>query len=154
MAVHRYESLLSSYEREQYFIENGFPPRAVTMENHDKSYINMLKTIGEIEKNQLFDKIKIFKRGYNEERPELIYVNGDPKYINTIEALTAEREKNKQELLQNSQQFLQRIQNLKERIEKNDKSLEKSTAIQIEKIEKLEMEFLEELKKEKEEEQK
>lgn len=39
LAVDRFESLLSSYEREQYFIESNLPPRAVTAKNHDRAHI-------------------------------------------------------------------------------------------------------------------
>ena len=45
LAVDRYESLLSCYEREQFFIENGLPPRVVQPKYHDSSYEKMLETI-------------------------------------------------------------------------------------------------------------
>ena len=59
LAVHRYESLLSSYEREQSFIEEGLPPRAVTAENHDRAYKNMIETIRILENKKLYDRAGI-----------------------------------------------------------------------------------------------
>ena len=45
LAVDRFESLLSCYEREQYFRESDLPPRVVTPQNHDYAYHKLLETL-------------------------------------------------------------------------------------------------------------
>lgn len=142
LAVHRYESLLSSYEREQYFIENNLPPRVVTAENHDRAYNNILNTVKIIEQNKMFDNMRVFKRGKIEQKPILVYSYGDMQYQDTIQAIVIEREKDKQRLFANSNNYLERIQTLKNRISKN----RNDSQIQMEKLIKLEEEFLQELK--------
>ncbi len=119
LAVDKFESILSCYEREQYFREAGLPPRVVTMENHDRAYINMLETIRTVEGRGLFNRIRVFKRGYLPDRPELVYINGDGKYAGTIEAINTERAKNRKELLSNPEQYMKRIESLRERIRNN-----------------------------------
>lgn len=143
LAVHRFESLLSSYEREQYFIENGLPPRVVTAENHDRAYNNMLNTVQIVEEKNMYDSMNVFKRGKIEQKPELIYSSEERQYPNAIEAIKCEREKDKQRILDNSEQFLGRIESLKGRISKN----KTDSKIQMEKLIKLEDEFLQELNK-------
>ena len=57
LAVNRFESILSCFERELFFIENGLPPRAVTIENHDRSYAQMLETVDFVEKRNIYERI-------------------------------------------------------------------------------------------------
>lgn len=144
LAVSRFESLLSSYEREQNYIELGLPPRAVTAENHDRAYKNIINTISEVEKRGLYDNITIFKRGKMETQPEKVWEIGDKTYQGTVQVLLEEREKDKQRLLKDSQKYLNRINSLKNRILKTENQ---NSQIQIKKIEKLEQEFLEEIRK-------
>ena len=140
IAVHRYESLLSSYEREQYFRETGLPPRAVTVENHDRAYNKILETMESIEKEQLYDRIRIFRRGEKEFLPKLVYDSTKDKSEKSVRQLITDiREQNKKELLENYQEFLDRITNLKER------AMKFGISSQIERIEELEREFLREL---------
>lgn len=140
LAVHRYESLLSSYEREQYFRETGLPPRAVTEENHDRAYDRILETMEQIEQEKLYDRIRIFRRGENEQLPKIIYDSTQDKRKKGIRQLiTNIREQNKRELLREPQEFLKRIKKLKTRVMKS------GTPSQIKRIEKLEKDFLREL---------
>lgn len=132
LAVDRFESLLSSYEREQYFIESGLPPRSVTPENHDRAYYNLLKTVEEIEKRNLYDEIKVFKRGYKEEVPDLVHISGDGKYPNVVECIKQSRDDDRRRLLANSNDYKKRINELKSRVK---------TSSLMNKIEKLEQEF-------------
>lgn len=145
LAVHRYESLLSSYEREQSFIEKGLPPRAVTAENHDRAYNNMVETIKIIEEKKLYDRIRVFRRGKKEGEPEKVFETGDDKYPSVTEAILQERNKNKKEILENAQNYLARIQQLLARIQKNENKA--NAEIQVKKIEQLKAEFLAELEK-------
>ena len=115
LAVNRYESLLSCFEREQDFDESGLPPRAVTIENHDRAYEKMLDTIDIIEKRKLYDKMRVFRRGYIEERPELIYITGDRRFQSTAEAIRQERKKQTVELFKNPEPYIIRIKDLKAR---------------------------------------
>ena len=145
LAVHRFESLLSSYEREQYFIEHGLPPRAVTPANHDRAYNNMLETIKIIQNKQLSDRMRVFKRGEIELEPELVYESGSDRYPNEIEAILHEREKNRIEILSNPQAYIGRIQVLKQRV--LDTQNATNTQALISKIETLQQEFEQELEK-------
>ena len=132
LAVDRFESLLSSYEREQYFIESGLPPRAVTPENHDRAYLNLLKTVEEIENRGLFDKMKVFKRGYDESRPELVHIAGDGKYPSVVECIKETRFDERKKILGNAEKYKDRINILKGKVK---------TEIQMDKLRKLEEEF-------------
>ncbi len=139
LAVDRYESLLSSYEREQYFIETGLSPRAVTAENHDRAYENLIKTVQEIENRKLYNRMRVFKRGKIETEPELIYISDEGKYNSVADCIQEVRNEERKTIIKNSKKYLKRIQNLKQRV--LDKNL-------IEKIEVLEREFLKELAQE------
>lgn len=139
LAVDRYESLLSSYEREQYFIETGLSPRAVTAENHDRAYENLIKTVQEIENRKLYNRMRVFKRGKIETEPELIYISDEGKYNSVADCIQEVRNEERKTIIKNSKKYLKRIQNLKQRVV--DKNL-------IEKIEVLEREFLKELTQE------
>lgn len=117
LAVDKFESYLSSLEREQYYRENYLPPRVVTLENHDYAYNKMLDTLRIIEAKKLFDTCRVFKRGYAVNKPELVHVNGDGRYSSIVEAVISERNKNRQELLRNPDLYYSRIERLRKRIE-------------------------------------
>lgn len=139
LAVDRFESLLSCYEREQYFRDNNLPPRVVTPQNHDYAYNKMLETIQIIENRNLFDRMRVFKRGYSIDKPELVFINGDEKYSSTVEAIITERTKDRQRLLNESEQYFRRIRALREKIITN------GIDAQLERLDKLEAEFREEI---------
>lgn len=145
LAVDRFESLLSSYEREQYFIEYDLPPRAVTPNHHDRAYNNMLDTIRIIESQNLSDRMRVFKRGKEELEPELVYETGSNRYSSATEAIISERNLNKTRILSNPEGFKQRIKKLKQRVDKN-KDIG-NAQILMAKIEELEREFEQELEK-------
>lgn len=144
LAVDRFESLLSCYEREQYFRENGLPPRVVTPQNHDYAYEKQLETLRMIEQKGLFDSMRVFKRGYLIERPELVYVNGDKRYPSAVSAVIAERNRNRSDLLRNPETYFSRIQSLRERVERD------GIPEQLERIGMLETQFREELSRQEE----
>lgn len=145
LAVDRYESLLSSYEREQEFRELGLPPRAVTEANHDSSYDKILNTINEIENRKLGDRIRIYRRGIVKSMPILVYDTGRANSSMTaVEKIKEERANNRKELMINPQKYLSRISALRDRVKEN------GTKIQMEKIDKLEKQFMAELQKNKE----
>ena len=143
LAVNRFESLLSCFDREQYFVEHGLPPRAVTKENHDRAYNNMLLTIDEIEDRKLYDAIKVYRRGYIEEQPELFYISGDPRFQRVSDAIRHERNKQQKELFENPGAYITKMNSLKERVAKgNNLSLKK-------RLGDLEKEFYQELERNK-----
>lgn len=117
MAVNRYESILSCFEREQDLDEMHLPPRVVTIENHDKAYKNMLDTIAIIEREKLYDKMRVFKRGYVESKPELIYVAGDDRFQSVVDVIKEERLKQEIELFNNPATYFDRIEKLNVRAE-------------------------------------
>lgn len=132
LAVDRFESLLSSYEREQYFIETGLPPRGVIPEYHDRAYNNLLETVEEVEKRRLYNRIKVFKRGYSESQPELVHMSGDGRYPSVVECIKQTRLSERNKILANAAGYKERIEALKRRVK---------TKVQMDKIEKLEEEF-------------
>lgn len=118
LAVDRFESYLSAQEREQYFRERNLPPRVVILKNHDYAYEKMLDTLRIIESKRLFDRARVFKRGYAFNKPELVHIDGDGKYSSIVEAVIIERNKNRQELLRNPEKYYERIDKLRKRVEK------------------------------------
>ena len=149
LAVHRYESLLSCYEREQGNIESNITPRAVTAENHDRAYYNVLETLNSIENQKLFNRIRIFKRGKKACEPELVYITEGNNYgTNIIDILKAIRDEDKKRIMDNPLQYLNRIENLESRIQNN------GTEIQLKKLHELKKEFVQELQKYREGEEK
>lgn len=141
LAVDRYESYLSALEREQYYRESGLPPRVVTLKNHDYAYEKMIDTMKIIEANGLFDKARVFKRGYAINKPELVHINGDGKYSSVVEAVIVERDKNRQELLRNPEKYYERIEDLRKRIEKD------GIEDQIKRLDELKEEFKKEVER-------
>lgn len=144
LAVDRFESLLSCYEREQYFRDNNLPPRVVTPKNHDYAYYKMLDTLSKVENGVLCDRIRVFKRGKLVDKPELVFSTGDERYSSSVEAVVIERAKNRQKLLKESDKYLKRIQELREKVSIN------GINEQLEKLDKLEIEFKEEIMKQQE----
>ena len=140
LAVHKFESLLSSYEREQYFVESNLTPRAVTLENHDYSYNKMLDTLKQIEENKLFDKIRVFKRGRIETEPELVYISTGENFSDIAKVVEKVREEEKEKLLKSPQNYLNRINALKSKHPSQNL---------LARLERLEQEFMIELEKEK-----
>ncbi len=130
LAVNRFESLLSCFEREQAFAERELPPRAVTIENHDRAYHRMLETLDIIERRKLFDRMRVFRRGYEEHKPEHIYTAGDPKFQSVTAAINHERQAQEDELMRNPTQYLERISNLRERIQNNDSLLRRLSTLE------------------------
>jgi hypothetical protein len=144
LAVHKYESLLSSYEREQYFIENEFAPRSVVEAHHDRAYCAIINNIRQVEKLNLSDEINVYRRGYTEKEPQLIYRSSNKRnYKSAVEAIESEREKNRIELLNNSEKYLTRISSLLDRVNKN--KCEECKKSQIARITKLRDDFLKDL---------
>ena len=141
MAVHRFESLLSCYEREYKNIEDGLTPRAVTAYNHDNSYYKALETIQEIEKRGLYDRIRVFKRGKEMFKPQMVYCveSATLPMSNIKQVIENQREMNKQQILEDADTYLDRICILK------DKVKEIGNTVLLDKIEVLENEFLTEL---------
>lgn len=119
LAVDRFESYLSALEREQYFRESNLPPRVVTLNNHDYAYDKMIETLRIIESKELFDRARVFRRGYSFNKPDLVHVSGDGRYSSIVEAVIAERNKNRQELLRIPEAYFERIELLRKRIEKS-----------------------------------
>ena len=144
LAVDRFESLLSCYEREQYFRDNGLPPRVVTPQNHDYAYNKLLETLHIVEAKNLFNTIRIFKRGYSIDKPELICIKGDGRYSSAVEAVITERFRNRQEILRRPEVYFDRINRLKEKVQVN------GIHVQLDRLNNLEEEFKEELLRQKE----
>ena len=96
---------------------------------------NSQKLYGVVEKKNLFDTIRVFRRGYLIDKPELICISGDGKYSSAVEAVSVERLKDRNELLRNPEMYLKRIEALRKRISKN------GINAQLDRLEKLENEF-------------
>lgn len=110
------------------------PQRAVTVVNHDRAYENMLETLRIIESRGLYNRMRVFKRGYSADKPELVHVAGDGKYSSVVEAVIAERARNRQNILREPEIYKGRIQNLRERIERNGNESQKERLDELEQI--------------------
>lgn len=152
LAVHRFESLLSSYEREQEYIEFGLPPRAVTEQNHDRAYEKMLETIKIIEQKQLYDRIRVFRRGEQQNEPQKVFQTGSRKYHSVLEAILEERKNNLNQLIKKPEDYLGRIEKLEEKIALNPNK--RNARVQQEKLGNLKHQFIYELTQRKEQNQK
>lgn len=138
LAVDRYESLISSYEREQFYREQSLPARVVLPQYHDYSYMKMLETINEIERRGLADRISVYKRGYVEDEPELLWVSDDHRFQSAREAITYYRNIERKRIMQQPDQYRERLQRLLRKAADKD---------QIVRIKKLAEEFEQEVKK-------
>ena len=138
LAVDRFESLLSSYEREQLYREQGLPARVVLPKYHDSSYIKLLDTLDEIEKRGLVNTISVYKRGQIETKPERLWISGDRRFNCAREAITFYRSKGRKDVLNNPEQYKKRLVNLLSRAKDPD---------QIERIKILSEEFEQEIER-------
>ncbi len=130
LALDRFRSLLSCFEREQYFIENGLPPRAVSRQYHDSAYYKMLETIDIIEDRKLCDKIRVFKRGPVQDRPELIYPTDTDRFLKASDVIKSERQRQEIDLLKNPKEFEDKIEALKTRCQSNKSLTERVEDLQ------------------------
>ncbi len=112
LAVDRFNSLLSSYEREQFFRDNHMPPRIVQPKYHDDSYMKMLDTLDEVERLGLADRISVYRRGYYEDKPEIVWVSDDNRYRSAREAITVARNRDRIELMHNPEPYRERLSTL------------------------------------------
>lgn len=119
LAVDRFESYLSSLEREQYYRENGLPPRVVALVHHDFAYNKMVDTLRILEDKGLIDRGRVFRRGPVPVEPRLVYEMGNSKYPSLVDAVIGERANNRFELLENSDAYYDRIGSLRSRIQAN-----------------------------------
>ena len=116
MAVDKYESFLSTIERDMSLIELGFEPRPVARSNHDRMYEPVLKELAEIQKRGISTNINIFTKNRNTLKPQLVWSTGDKKYPSAHEAVIEERYKERKKLLRKPQLYLQRIDEARSKI--------------------------------------
>lgn len=114
MAVDKYESLISCYERELRMMRVGVKPRGIDRENHDKPYINMIDTISELQ--EYCDTIEIYVRGKLEEEPIRICSSKEDG-IDICQSLNKIRGMEHREILENWKEYRQRIDTLINRIQ-------------------------------------
>ena len=143
LAVDRFSSLLSCFEREQYFIDNGLPARVVIKEHHDRAYQSMLTTIDEIQSRKLFDTFKVYKRGSIQEKPELLYMIGNSSLSSVSQFIKCERERQEMELFEHPEPFIDKMQKLMMRASKG------GNKFLLGRLQEFEREFYTELKKDK-----
>lgn len=107
MAVSRYESLLSIFER--YIEMNKYMTigRLTSIEAHDVRYNNFTKILPTLEKNNI--EVEVFKRSKDKKVPTMIYKTSSNKnlYRSVMEAVNAGREES----------YMHCMNNAKERIE-------------------------------------
>lgn len=116
MAVDKYESFLSTIERDMSLIELGFEPRPVARSNHDRMYEPLLKELVEIQKRRISTNINVFIKNRSTLRPQLVWATGDKKYPSAQDAVIEERYKERKELLRKPQFYLQRIDEARNKI--------------------------------------
>lgn len=116
MSVDKYDSFLSSIERDISLIEIGFDPRPVAKSNHDRMYEPLLHELFEIQKRKIASRINVYTKGKDSIKPQLVWSIGDTRYQNAQEAIVEERYKGRRELLQNPQAYLERLNNARNKI--------------------------------------
>lgn len=116
MAVDKYESFLSTIERDMCLIELGFEPRPIARLNHDRMFEPILKELAEIQKRGISTNINVFTKDRSTLRPKLVWKTGDKKYLSVQEAVIEERYKERKELLRKPQLYLQRIDETRSKI--------------------------------------
>ena len=144
MASDKYESFLSTIERDMSLIELGFEPRPIARTNHDRMYEPLLKEVSEIQKRGISTNINVFTKDRSTLRHKLVWKSGDRKYHSAQEAVIEERYKERKELLRKPQLYLQRIDETRNKILAMVEE-ERLRGNYLEGITQLESEFLTEL---------
>ena len=116
LAVDSLESLMSSSERYFRFLESGINTRVVSTKPHNEAYKRMIETVKEIERRNLADKIRIYQRGEQEFEPKLVYEKGDLRYRSAVEALMAERMKDRKRIISHPNEYSSRLNSLRQNI--------------------------------------
>lgn len=99
MAVPELESFGSTYERYAEDLLNNNNPRWVEKKAHDESYIGVLKTVEEFEKEKICSDTKVYIRGNPE--PKEIYSNKVRQFPTTKEAIKYGRKIGEKEAIKN-----------------------------------------------------
>lgn len=79
LAVSEYESRMSMIERSIGQIKKKGYCRNVTTSDHDKTYFGMPNTLDYIEKNNRYDVLQVFKRGRENDEPNMVYSKINPE---------------------------------------------------------------------------
>ncbi len=89
MAVNFYESKLSTYSRFEEALKAGGMPRHTPPEAHDETYVKMLETLNQIEKEGCFNKITIHGR----DKDINLSPKGKTSQVSAVMAILNHREK-------------------------------------------------------------
>ena len=147
MATDMFLSRLSCFEREKIMLEIGDSPRGIAKKSYDRMYNNFVATIQHLESLNLYDKLNVFIRGANINKPELVYSLGSDKYPNFVEAINSERAKQRKHILDNPAEYLSRLDNTRIFIQQNGINPSR-TQESIQGLNELETEFISELNNE------
>lgn len=141
IVVHRLESLISSFERQQTKIEEGFPPRIINTKHHDRAYKDILETMQTVEDKKLATNISVYLRTEDELNPKLYYRKSKEDNSSMKDIIIELRQNQLQLILNKSDEYQNRIENLRNKIILNKDSSMKEE--QLEQLEDLEKDFLE-----------
>lgn len=139
IAVPKIEALMSCAERLQHNIEIGLMPRIVDIDYFNKVSERYLETLRQVEKEKLYSKIKVYRRGEKQALPILVYESGDNRYRSVIEAIQDEQAKGLDLIFNTKEMFQSRIDKLRERIINNPNLTTQKT--QLEQLEYIQQEF-------------
>ena len=113
MVVNEYESRISCLEREAKMLEFGETPRGIDKESQDKTYKNMVKTLGKALNNGYWDNIELFKRGDETEVPEKIYKAKRDDSNGLITKILEERNLQEDEIFKDQTKYYKRLSRVK-----------------------------------------
>lgn len=116
MATDIWVNRLACYQREAQMIEIGKTPRGISKQHHEEMYNGFIQEIQELQNLGLCDEINVYKRGKSINKPELVYRQDDKKYSSFVEAIYAERKRQREEIFQNPADYLMKITNTRDSI--------------------------------------
>lgn len=111
---------MSCYERDAAMLLAGLSPRGCSKENQRRMYNSFITGIQRLDEIGLCDELNVYIRGENINKPPILKYskNIESEYSNFIDAINAERAKQRKILLANPSQYLQRIESAKQIISK------------------------------------
>ena len=119
LAVDKYESLISCQERDLALVKKGLQPRGVYRGNHDRVYNNMLDNVEEIYAKGYISRVNVYRRGEEENNPEVIASIGEnANFLDIRKKIEEERKRQREELFANKKEYITRINKTKEEMQK------------------------------------
>ena len=112
-------SRLSCYEREALMLQVGETPRAISDVLQEKMYNSFISEIKELQKLGMIDDLRVYTRGKSINKPNLVYGKDCTSYQSFEEAIHAERQKQRDEIISNPISYLKKLNETRNSIKEN-----------------------------------